>query len=58
MALTGKQAGVLGAKPKLLPKKIKKPAPAGPPQAQGSAAPKPQLKAGMLGKLKGAKPPA
>lgn len=57
MALFGKQAGTLGAKPKVLPKKIKKPAIAAP-QGSAATAPAPQLKAGMLGKLKGAKPPA
>lgn len=55
MALVGKQAGVLGAKPKILPKKLKKPTvPA--PQGSAAAPPKVPLKAGMLGKLKGAKP--
>jgi hypothetical protein len=55
MALIGKQAGILGAKPKVLPKKLKKAAPPAP-QGSGAAPPKPPLKAGMLGKLKGAKP--
>lgn len=54
MALFGKQAKTLGAKPKLLPKKIKKPPMPGAPQGSASGPPA-ALKAGMLGKLKGAK---
>jgi hypothetical protein len=56
MALFGKQAKTLGAKPQLLPKKIKKPGPSQPAAPQGSTPPKPVLKAGMMSKLKGGKP--